>query len=129
VVGFEMLVLIDEFSGYNQVLVLDENRLKTTFKTKRRTYAYKRIPFGSMNASATFENAMGITIKGLINKSVVIYMGGIMIFYKKHFDHLHHLKKIFERCGKYGISLNPKICVFGVIEGNLLGHIILKEGI
>jgi hypothetical protein len=29
----------------------------------------------------------------------------------------------------YGISLNPKKCLFAVSEGKLLGHIVSKEGI
>jgi hypothetical protein len=34
VIGFEMFSLLDGFLGYNQVLVLDEDILKTSFKTK-----------------------------------------------------------------------------------------------
>jgi hypothetical protein len=44
-------------------------------------------------------------------------------------DHITHLTQIFERCRKYGISLNPKKTIFGVEEGKLLGHIISKYGI
>ena len=42
---------------------------------------------------------------------------------------MYHLKQIFECCRKYGISLNPKKCVFTVMEGKLLDHIISKRGI
>jgi len=38
-------------------------------------------------------------------------------------------KKIFERCCKYGNSLNPKKIIFDVSEVTLLGHIIAKSGI
>jgi len=36
--GFEMLSLLDGFSGYNQVLVSNGHQLKTTFNTKWGTY-------------------------------------------------------------------------------------------
>jgi hypothetical protein len=49
-----MLSLLDGFSGYNQVLVSKEDRLKTTFRTKWGTYAYDKMPFGLINAGATF---------------------------------------------------------------------------
>ena len=52
--GSEMFSLLDEFSGYNQVLVAEQDRLKTTFCTEWRTFAYRRIPFGLMNTGATF---------------------------------------------------------------------------
>ena len=42
---------------------------------------------------------------------------------------MFHLRQIFERCRKYGISLNPKKCVFAVTKGKLLGHIVSKKGI
>jgi hypothetical protein len=43
--------------------------------------------------------------------------------------HIQHLTQIFERCRKYGISLNPKKTIFDVEEGKLLGHIISQGGI
>ena len=71
---------------------------------------------------------MGITTGGHNNKSIVIYLDDIAIFYKKHFDHLQHLNHVFKRCRKYGISLNSKKHVFLVIKGKSLGHIISKDG-
>ncbi|XP_057863202.1 uncharacterized mitochondrial protein AtMg00860-like [Cryptomeria japonica] len=52
-----------------------------------------------------------------------------MVFSKKLEDHPNHLCNIFERCRKYGISLNPKKCIFGVSEGKFLGHVISEKGI
>ena len=65
---------------------------------------------------------MDIAFHGLIGLSVVVYLDDIMIFSKKREEHAFHLKQIFERFQKYGISLNSKKCVFSVIEGKLLGH-------
>ena len=36
---------------------------------------------------------------------------------------------MFERCILFGVYLNPKRCLFVVAKGNLLGHIVCKEGI
>ena len=41
--GSELFSLLDGFSGYNQVLVAEEDRIKTTFKTKWGTFSYRRI--------------------------------------------------------------------------------------
>jgi len=72
---------------------------------------------------------MDIDFRGLIGHSVVVYLDDVTIFSKKREEHAFHLKQIFERCRKYGISLNPKKCVFVVIEGKLLGHIVSKKEI
>ena len=47
--GLELFSLLDGFSGYNQVLVAEEDRLKTTFRTKWGTFVYIRMPFGLIN--------------------------------------------------------------------------------
>ena len=44
-------------------------------------------------------------------------------------DQLQHLRRVFLKCRKFGISLNPKKSYFAMKEGKLLGHIISKEGI
>ena len=72
---------------------------------------------------------MDIAFHGLIGRSVVVYLDDVTIFSKKREEHAFHLKQIFERFWRYGISLNPKKCVFAVTEGNLLGHVISKKGI
>jgi hypothetical protein len=77
----------------------------------------------------TFQREMDIDFKGLIGQSVVVYIDDVMVYSKKRTNHPHHLKQIFERCKKYGISLNPKKSVFVVSEGKLLGNIISKDGI
>jgi hypothetical protein len=53
----------------------------------------------------------------------------VTIYSKNREDHIQHLTQIFERCRKYGISLNPKKTIIGVKEGKLLGHIISQAGI
>ena len=72
---------------------------------------------------------MDIAFHGLIGRSVVVYLDDVTMFLKKREENAFHLKHIFERCRKYGISLNPKKCVFAVTEGKLLGHVISKKGI
>eukprot|EP00253_Pinus_taeda_P028901 PITA_28901 len=85
--------------------------------------------FGLVNISATFQRAMGITFHRLIRQIMVVYLDDVTVFSRRREDHVHHLKKIFERCQRYEISLNPKKSVFTVLEGNLLGHIVAKSGI
>ena len=55
-----MFSLLDGSSGYNQVLVALEDILKITIRTKWGTYAYRKKPFGLINAGATFQRAMDI---------------------------------------------------------------------
>jgi hypothetical protein len=57
------------------------------------------------------------------------YQDDLTVYSKIRENHIDHLREVFERCRIFGISLNPKKCLFVVSEGKLLGHIVNKEGI
>eukprot|EP00253_Pinus_taeda_P015145 PITA_15145 len=87
------------------------------------------MPFGMKNAGAIFQMAMDIAFAKDIHDFLVVYLDDLTPFSKSDQEHLKHLRKIFMRCRKYGISLNPKKSLFALKEGKLLGHIISKYGI
>lgn len=72
---------------------------------------------------------MDLAFVGKTNKFVVIYLDDLTIFSNSNEKHLKHLRKVFDKCKKFGISLNPKKSLFVVQEGKLLGHIIYKDGV
>ena len=39
------------------------------------------------------------------------------------------MRKVFDRCRLYGVSLNPKKCLFVVTQEKILGHIVCREEI
>ena len=74
------------------MLVAEQDRLKTTFRTKWGTFAYRRMPFGLMNVEATFHRAMDIAFRGLSGHYVVVYIDDVIVFSKRREDHSFHLK-------------------------------------
>jgi hypothetical protein len=124
VTGSACMSILDGFSGYNQVLVVEEDREKKTFMTPWETFAYARMPFGLKDVEATFQRAKDHAFNGLIGKFMVDYQYYLKVHSNKREDHIHHLRKVFERCRLYEVSLNPKKCLFVVNQGKLLGHIV-----
>ena len=100
---------------------------KTTFTTPWGTFMYAKIPFGLMNAVATFERAMDIVFSQEWDKFVVIYLDDTNVYSKSYERHLQHLEHVFLKCRKFGISSSPKKSNFPLEEGKLLGHIISKD--
>ena len=90
---------------------------------------YVKIPFGLMNVGATFQRAMDISFLEELGYFIIIYLDDITVFSKTDEEHLEDLRIVFEKCRKFGLSLNPKKTMFGLQEGKLLGHIISEEGI
>ena len=54
-------------------------------------------------------------------------MDDVTIYSKKRNEHMMHLKQFFDRCKKYGISLNFKKSFFIVTKAKLLGFVVLKD--
>jgi hypothetical protein len=61
---------------------LTEDKEKKSFTTPWGTFMYAKIPFGLMNAGATFERAMDIDFIGEKEKIVFIYLDDITMFSK-----------------------------------------------
>lgn len=95
VVGTKRISMIDGFSRYNHVAIHVEDREKTTFTTPYSTFMYDKMPFGLMNARATFQRAMDIAFVGEKDKFIVIYLDDIIVFSQVDNEHLSHLKQTF----------------------------------
>ena len=129
VVGASGMSLLDGYLGYNQILVHEDDRDKTTFTTPWGTFHYAEMPFDLKNAGATFQRAMDMAFANEKDVFFVVYLDDLTIFSKTDDEHLYHLQVVFQKCRKYGISLNPKKSLFAMSECKLLGHIISKYGI
>lgn len=123
------MFMLDGFSGYNHILVHPEDQKKIVFTTPWGTFMYSKMPFGMMNAGSMFQRAMDISFSEEKDKFVVIYLDNITMFSRFHEKHLQHLERVFLKCMKFGISLNPKKSHFSLEEGKLLGQIISKDEI
>jgi hypothetical protein len=122
--GSQMMSLLDGFSGYNQISLKPSDSHKTTFTTRWGRYAYNKMPFGLINAANTFQCAMLISFKVLLGNIIVVYFDDLTVFSKEQSSHFDHLRQVLLRCRRFGISLNPKKTIFGVMEVKLLGHIV-----
>ena len=90
---------------------------------------YAKMPFGLMNVGATFQRAMDIAFVGEKDKFVLIYLDDITVYSSSHHDHLQHLKKVFLKWRRFGMSVNPKKSQFASEEGKLLRHIVFAAGV
>jgi hypothetical protein len=82
VVGSQMMSLLDGFSIYNQIRIKRVDKYKTTFTTHWGTFAYECMPFGLINACATFQQVMQIDFDYLIDIIIQIYFDNLTMYFK-----------------------------------------------
>ena len=112
VVGSRRISTLDGLSGYNQIVVHPEDQENTTFTTPWGTIMYAKIPYGIMNVGENCQRAMDIAFTDEKDKILVIYLDDITVFSKFDEEHVAHLLRMFKKCRKFGISLNPEIHYF-----------------
>ena len=127
--GFDMFSFMDGFSGYNQILLKEEDKAKTSFITPWGTFCYKVMPFGLKNAGATYQRAMVALFHDMMHKEIEVYVDDMIAKSKPGYDHIQILRKLFERLRKYRLKLNPAKCIFGARSGKLLGFMVSNRGV
>jgi len=102
--------------------------MKTTSTTLWGKFSYIRILLRLMNVGATFQRAMNYAFDNTIYIFIVISLHDMIVFSKKVANHLGYSRKLFKRCRKFGISLNPKRYLSMMVEGKLLNHTLSSQG-
>ena len=71
---------LDGYSGYNQIAITPEDQEKTTFTCPSGTFAFRRMPFGLCNASATFQRCMMSIFSDLVEEAMEIFMDDFSVY-------------------------------------------------
>ena len=86
---------MDGFSGYNQIKVFPKDQENTSFTTPWGTFMYAKMPFGLMNAWATFQHTIDIAFAKEHDKFVVVYMDDITLYSRYDKEHIKNLENFF----------------------------------
>jgi len=127
--GHGVLSFLDAYSGYNQIPMADEDKLKTAFITEEANLFYKVMPFGLKNAGSTYQHLMDRVFQPLLGRTVEVYVDDIIVKSPNPKQHSADLAEVFQALRTYNIKLNPEKCTFGVDGGKFLGFMLTQRGI
>ncbi len=123
---------LDLRSGYHQLPLREEDRVKTAFwgvddDGKDMLFHWKFLPFGLKNAPAEFQRVMDQVLKGL--PFARCYIDDVIIFSDTPEEHVKHLQQVFERLQHWGLRLHHGKCKFFHDKLPYLGHMITPGGL
>jgi hypothetical protein len=96
VAGSSYFTSLDLTSVYHQILISEEDRPKTAFRTPFGHFQFKVLIEGFTNAPATFQTMMNSILHPYIRKFVVVYIDDILIFFKTEAEHQAHVRLVLE---------------------------------
>ncbi|XP_050242111.1 uncharacterized protein LOC126691074 [Quercus robur] len=129
VAGHKRFSFMDGYSGYNQILMDPADAPKIAFRTPFGNYFYRVMPFRLKNEGATYQRTMTLIFGDMLHKQVEDYVDDLVVKAKNPFEHLVHLRQVFERCGEHNLRMNPSKCAFRVSSGKFLGFLVHHRGI
>jgi hypothetical protein len=128
IANYNIMALLDCFSGYHQIWLRWEDEEKTSFITPFGTYCYMRMPEGLRNAGPMFCRMMKAALKDQVSRNVLSYVNDIIVVSKKE-SYISDLSETFDNMRESNLKLNLEKCIFRVTRGKVLGCLVSTKGI
>ncbi len=126
IVGYETYSFLDGYSRYHKISIAPKDKYKTTFVRNLVAFIWKVMLFGVKNGPATYQKIVTKAFREYLDIFMKIFLDDFIVYYME--SHRQKLRLCFQKCKKYGISLNLDKCAFMVFLGMIIGFIISKEG-
>lgn len=128
--GSKFFTVLDMKSGYHQVEVLEEHKQRTAFTVgPLGLWEFNRMPFGLVNAPATYQRLMEDCMGDYIGKLCFIYLDDLIIFSETFEEHMDRLAKVMQRLREHGLKLSPKKCFLLQSKVKYLGFVVSENGV
>ena len=129
VAGARIFTKLDLKDGYHLLRIKEEDEWKTAFRTRYGHYKYKVMPFGQVNAPATFLAMMNTILRKFLDHGVVVYLDYIPIYSKNEEEHVELVKKVLAQLDDYDLAVSKTKSVFHIKEVEFLGYIVAVDGV
>jgi hypothetical protein len=129
IAGCSLLSFLDCYSGYHQILLKEEDQIKTSFITLFGAFYYTTMPFRLKSTGATYQRGIQWCLHLQLGCNAEVYIDDMVINTRKDEVLISNMAETFNNLRKFKIKLNPEKCTFGVPSGKLLKYMVSHHGI
>jgi hypothetical protein len=120
---------IDLRSGYHQLKVRECDIPKTAFISRYGLYEFMVMSFGLTYALAYFMYLMNKVFMEYLDKFVVVFIDGILVYSRSEEEHEEHLRLVLQKLRDHRLYAKLSKYEFWLKQVAFLGHVISKGGI
>lgn len=127
--GAVVFTKLDLKDAYHRLRIREGDEWKTAFRCRYGHFEYNVMPFGLVNAPATFQEYINTALHGLVDYICIVYLDDILIYSSNRAEHTQHVREVLERLRQYGLYANAEKCEFNVDSTGFLGFVVGPDGI
>jgi hypothetical protein len=120
---------LDLNSAYHQIGLSERSKPLTTFATDWNLYEYTRVPFGIATGAQVLTRLLDMVFSDVKFRFVFHYLDDLVIYSNSFEDHIAHLREVFGRLRRAGLTVSPAKVKFATSHLSFLGHIISTNGV
>ena len=105
-------IKIDLKNVYHKIHIKQNDKWKTTFRTRYEHFEYQIMFFELINVSTIFQIYINKILREFVDVICVIYLNDILIYNNDSTQHWRHVRFVFERLKQYELYINLKKCEF-----------------
>eukprot|EP00775_Hariotina_reticulata_P014908 gene14908-biopygen17250 len=124
IAGAKFLAKIDMRAGFWQIRLSEQAQQLTAFWWRGRMYAYTRMPFGYVNATAVFQRVMDTELAAAGIDNATVFVDDVLLWADTFEAHLQQLDLLFKHFVKVGLRAHPAKTVVAAQTIGYLGHLI-----
>jgi hypothetical protein len=122
--GSKFFIALDLRAGYWQISMAERSIHLTAFRTHRGLFEWLRMPFGLVNAPASFQRLMEIVLGDLRWDGVLVYLDDVLLHSATEEGTLNLLDTVFKRFQSAKLTIKMTKCSFFPTYIEYLGHIV-----
>jgi hypothetical protein len=113
---------LDLNQAYYQIPLSADSKQYTAFCTDWNLYQYTRVPFGLATGAQVLTRLLDQVFQGIKFEYVYHYLDDVVVYSETFDQHLFHLREVFERLRRAGLTVRPDKVIFATQEIAFLGH-------
>ena len=129
VAGAKIFTKLDLKDSYHLLRIPEGDEWKTAFRTRYGHFEYKVMPFGLVNAPATFQAMMNKILREFLDHGVVVYLDDILIYSTSEEEHIELVRKVLAKLKEHKLAISVTKSVFHQESVEFLGYIVATNGV